>query len=232
MAGFEPCLQDKKMIRVIVVHQTKLIAHIIASVLAEEPDIHVVSTAVSPDEALAKLGRSECNMLLVTAALPDNGALHLTERIAASHPDVKVLVIGVPKSEDIILQYVMAGASGYVLQDVTTPHLLNNVRAAHDEKALISPEVAALLMNQVARLAQVSGQTELDPTAVAALTSREQDVLRLIGEAFTNQEIADHLVITVGTVKNHVHSILRKLDVGSREEAAAYLELLEGGPGD
>lgn len=215
------------MIQVIVVHQTRLIANIIATVLTEEADIHVVGTAVTPDEALHKLATSNCNMLLVTAAMPANGALTLTETIAASHPDVKVLVIGVPQSDNLILQYVMAGASGYVLQDVSTTHLLQNVRAAHDKKAIVSPEIAALLINQVSRLAQVSGQTELDSTALATLTPREQDVLRLIGEDCTNQDIADRLVITLGTVKNHVHNILRKLEVSSREEAAAYLELLD-----
>jgi len=215
------------MIRVIVVHPAKLIANLIASVLSEEADIHVVGTAVAEDEALGKLELSHCNMVLAAASLPNEGALALTEKVTSAYPQTNVLVIGVPKNEGAILQYVMAGASGYVLQDVPVEQLLENVRAAHQDEALVSPTIAAALMNQVAELAQISAQYDLDPQAVAELTPRERDVLNLIGEGLTNQEIAERLVIEVGTVKNHVHNILRKLDVSSREEAASYLPLLD-----
>ncbi len=215
------------MIRIIVVHQTKLIANIIASVLSEEPDIYVVSTAVSVEDALGKLELSNANMVLAAANLPDDGALALTEAVTASHPDTNVLIIGVPKSESIILQYVMAGAAGYVLKDVPVERLLDNVRAAHQDEALISPTIAAALMTHVAELSQISTQYTLDPEAVADLTSREREVLTLIDEGLTNQEIAERLFIEVGTVKNHVHNILKKLDVTSREEAASYLSLLD-----
>jgi len=215
------------MVRVIVVHQAKLIANIIASVLSEEPDIHIVSTAVSAEEAAGKLERSNCNMILAAATLPNEGALILTETVTSNYPETDVLIIGVPKSESIILQYVMAGASGYVLQDVPVEHLLENVRAVHQDEALVSPDIAAALMHQVAELAQVSSQHDLDPQAITDLTPREKDVLNLIGEGLTNQEIAENLVIEVGTVKNHVHNILKKLDVSSREEAATYLPLLK-----
>lgn len=215
------------MIRVIVVHQAKLIANIIASVLSEEPDIHVVSTAVTVEDALGKLQLSNCNMILAAANLPDDGALSLTKAVTASHPNTNVLIIGVPKSESVILRYVMAGAAGYVLKDVPVERLLDNVRAAHQDEALISPTIAAALMNQVAELAQISSQYTLDPQAIADLTAREREVLNLIGEGLTNQEIAERLFIEVGTVKNHVHNILKKLDVSSREEAAAYLSLLD-----
>ncbi len=215
------------MIRVIVVHQTKLIANIIASVLSEEPDIHIVSTATTVDEALGKLERSNCNMVLTAATLPNDGALALTESVAAMYPNTHVLVIGIPKSKSVILQYVMAGAAGYVLQDVPVKRLLENIRAAYREEALVSPAIAATLMNQVAELAQISNQYEIDPQAIVDLTPREREVLGLIGEELTNQEIAERLVIEVGTVKNHVHKILKKLDVNSREEAASYLPLLD-----
>jgi DNA-binding NarL/FixJ family response regulator len=211
------------MIRVIIVHRAKLIANIIASVLSEESDIYVVGTAVTPEEAMGKLERSNCNMILAAATLPHQGALTLTEEIAASHPTTKVLIIGVSKAESVILQYVAAGAAGYVLQDVPVERLLENVRAASKDKALVSPTIASALMNQVAKLAHISARHNLDPQAIAELTPRERDVLNLIGDGLTNHEIAERLVIEVGTVKNHVHNILKKLDVRSRQEAASYL---------
>lgn len=215
------------MIRIIVVHQTRLIASLIASVLMEEEGIYVSGLATTVEEAIGKVERSNCNMMLVAATLPNQGALTLTREMAELDPSVKVMVIGLPKSENMILQYVMAGAAGYVLQDVTTERLLENIWAAHNEKALISPDIAAALINQLAELSRVSSQNALDPVAVAELTPRERDVLNLIGEGMTNQEIADKLVVEVGTVKTHVHNLLKKLDVSNREEAAAYLPFLD-----
>ena len=215
------------MIRLIIVHQAHLICSLIASVLAEEPDIYIIGYATNVEEALAKLERSNCNMILVAATLSDNGALELTKTVAEQWPSVKVLVIGLPESENMILEYVAAGASGYVLQDVPVEKLLDNVRAVYDDKAIISPSVAAALMNRITELAQISAQTQVDPETLEELTPREREVLDLIGQEATNQQIADRLFIEVGTVKNHVHSILKKLDVSSREEAASYLPYMK-----
>ncbi|HSM58179.1 MAG TPA: response regulator transcription factor [Candidatus Sulfomarinibacteraceae bacterium] len=215
------------MIRVLVVHQTQLISSIIANVLDEEEDITVIAQASSTEEALECLENQPCEMVLVAATLPDNGALQITEAIADMDTNTKVLVIGLPKSKNAILQYVAAGASGYVLQEVSTERLLEHIRAAYDGKAIISPDIAAALMNHINELAQISTQTNIDPSAYAQLTPREREVLDLIGEDFSNQQIADKLYIEVGTVKNHVHNILKKLDVSSRHEAAAFLPFVK-----
>lgn len=214
------------MIHVLIVHQTALIGSIISSVLSGEPDIEVLGQASSVDEALSKLEEEDYNVILVTATLPDNGAMRLTEAVAEVAPDVKVLVTGLPEAKSAILQFVTAGASGYVLQDVPVENLLDNVRAVHDDKAIVSPDIAAALMTQVSKLARISAQSDLDPAAYDELTPREHDVLNLIGEGLTNQEIADRLFIEVGTVKNHVHNILKKLDASSRDEAAAHLPFI------
>lgn len=215
------------MIRVLVVHQTHLISSIIANVLDEEDDIEVISQASSAEEALQILEAESCEMVLVAATLPDNGALEITEAIGDSGTTTKVLVIGLPRSKNAILQYVAAGASGYVLQEVSTQTLLEHIRAAYDGKAIISPDIAAALMNHINELAQISTQTNIDPSAYAQLTPREREVLDLIGNELSNQQIADKLFIEVGTVKNHVHNILKKLDVSSRHEAAAYLPFVK-----
>ncbi len=215
------------MIRILIVHPTKLISSLLASVLQEEQDIHVIAQAQHVDDALYKLELSRCNIVLVAASLPENGALQLTQTITTAHPEIKVLVFGLPKAEQVILQYVMAGAAGYVLQEVPVEGLFDNIRAVHEDKALVSPGIAAAFMRQLAEMAQISAHVELNPAALKTLTPREQEVLALIGEGLTNQEIADRLVIELGTVKNHVHNILRKLDVRSREEAAAHLPLVD-----
>ncbi|MFL7839036.1 MAG: LuxR C-terminal-related transcriptional regulator [Candidatus Promineifilaceae bacterium] len=215
------------MIRIVIVHPSLLVCSLYSSVLDQRPNMEVVGRATTVKEALMRVQESDCNLILVSANLEDNGALALTRKIAQEHPELKVLVVGMPESKYVILQYVMAGASGYVLQDVSVDQLLQNIRAAEEDKALVSPTMAAALIDHVAELAHISARPYIQPEAYSELTARELEVLQLIDEGLTNQEISNELVIEVGTVKNHVHNILRKLDVASREDAAAHLPYIQ-----
>jgi two-component system NarL family response regulator len=197
---------------------------VIASVLEDESDIEVVGRAAPVDEALALA--KESDVVLVSTRLPDNGALKLTSAIAEADPSVKVLVLGLGESKERVLRYVEAGADGYVLKNDSVDDLLRHIRAAQRGKALVSPKIAAALMSRVTELAQLFAEIESGISESADLTPREREILELIGQGLTNQEIADRLVIEVGTVKNHVHSILQKLDVSSRQDAASYLALI------
>jgi DNA-binding NarL/FixJ family response regulator len=215
------------MVRILVVHPARLVGSLYTSVFDEKPNMEVVARATTMEEALRKLEGCNCNIVLVSATLPDNGALELTKRIAREYPSINVLVVGLPELKHAILQYVMAGASGYVLQDVTVDNLFKQIQAVQEDKALISPTMAAAFMDHIAELAQISAQPYLEPDAYSELTPRELEVLELIGEGLTNQEIADRLYIELGTVKNHVHNLLKKLDVTSREDAAAHLPFIQ-----
>jgi len=215
------------MIRIVIVHPSLLVCSLYSSVLDQRPNMEVVGRATTVKEALMRVQERDCNLILVSANLEDNGALALTRKIAQEHPELKVLVVGMPESKYVILQYVMAGASGYVLQDVSVDQLLQNIRAAEEDKALVSPTMAAALIDHVAELAHISARPYIQPEAYSELTARELEVLQLIDEGLTNQEISNELVIEVGTVKNHVHNILRKLDVASREDAAAHLPYIQ-----
>ena len=215
------------MVRILVVHPTRLVCSLYVSVFDERPNMEVVAQATTIDDARKQIETCDCGIVLVSATLPNNGALTLTKEISREYPEIKVLIVGLPKSTNAILQYVMAGASGYVLQDVTVDRLFENIQAAHEDKALISPTIAAAFMDHIAELAHISARPYLEPDAYSELTPREVEVLDLIGEGLTNQEIADKLYIEVGTVKNHVHNILKKLDVSSREDAAAHLPFIQ-----
>jgi DNA-binding NarL/FixJ family response regulator len=167
------------------------------------------------------------DVVLISPRLPGNGALELTGHIAKAYPDVKILALGLTESRAWVLEYVEAGADGYVARDDSVDDLLKRIRAAARDRAVVSPDIAAALMSRVSRYAQLFDEVEAGMHEDASLTPREQEILQLIGEGLTNQEIADQLVIEVGTVKNHVHSILQKLGVTSREDAAAYLVFLD-----
>lgn len=213
------------MIRVLLVSEIGLVSHLIASVLEDESDIDVVGRTTSPEAALDQL--PEADVVLVSTRLRENGALRFTETAVQREAPAKVLVIGLRESEREILKYVEAGADGYVLRDNSVDSLLEKVRAADQGEALVSPDIAYALMSRLTELAQLFSRVEMGLDEPIDLTPREQEVLDLVSEGLTNQEIADRLYIEVGTVKNHVHSILQKLDVNSREDAAAYLALLK-----
>lgn len=212
------------MIRVLLVHDIRLISDVIAALLEGVPDIEAAGSATTVEEALERL--PGCDVVLVNARLPDDGAVRLAQAAAAAHPAAKVLVLGLTETKERVLKYVEAGAAGYVLKEDSVEDLLERIRIAHGGAALVSPEVAAALMSRLAELAQSAPAPEPPAPAPAdssELTPREREILELVGQGCTNQQIAERLVIEVGTVKNHVHSILQKLNVSSRQDAAAQV---------
>lgn len=213
------------MIHVLIVTEVQFVGHATAAVIENEPDMEVVGCLSDEREAFRLAAASD--VVLISPRLPGNGALELTGHIAKAYPDVKILALGLTESRAWVLEYVEAGADGYVARDDSVEDLLRRIRAAARDRAVVSPDIAAALMSRVSRYAQLFDEVEAGMHEDASLTPREQEILQLIGEGLTNQEIADQLVIEVGTVKNHVHSILQKLGVTSREDAAAYLVFLD-----
>ena len=201
------------MIRVFIIDEVPLISGVMATILQEESDIKVVGCATNLDEAVSLLQNGD--VALVSTTMPDNSALNLIQSLAKVKSSIKVVAIGLPDSEETILQYVEAGIDGYVLRDDSVDELVQKIRAAHKGEAAISSQVAAALMQRVAELKEQCDD-EPDPESLQTLTPRETEVLDLLQEQLSNQEIADRLVIELGTVKNHVHSILKKLNLNSR----------------
>ena len=222
-------MADKSVrpIRILLVNEILLMGNVIAAALEDEPDIIVVGRVTNIEDALKLVQEKDVDVALVSTRLPDQGALKLTSAITDLAPDTKVLALGLTEEKKRVLRYVEAGATGYVLKNDSLDDLIENVRAAVDDKVFVSPKIAAAMMERLSDLAQMFSDVENSVTDDAGLTPRELEVLELIGEGLTNQQISEQLVIEIGTVKNHVHSILEKLNVGSRGEAAAYLAFIK-----
>lgn len=214
------------MIHILLVNEIRLMCNVLASALDGEEDIKVIGCATDANEALAITQMEKVDVVLVSTRLPDKGALRLTEAIANENPATDVLVLGVTEKKERVLQFVEAGAVGYIVKDDTVEDMLTAIRASQEGKALVSPKIAAALMERVSELAGMFADLETGVIESAGLTPREIEVLELLGKNLTNQEIAEQLYIEVGTVKNHVHSILNKLNVNTRDEAATYLALI------
>lgn len=213
--------------RILVVNKTRLVCSVVAAALQDEPDIQVVGYATSVEQALHKA--NSCDIMAIDVHMPADGALALTRQIAEEFPNVRVLVTGVEEKPEIILNYIEAGAAGYVLEAVDVEQLVESIRAIDENKGLASPEMIRAFMSRLNALSKLCADIDSLSVLLDELTPREKEVLDLLREGKSNQDIADDLCIEVGTVKNHVHNILKKLDVESRHEAAALYERKSNG---
>ena len=218
------------MIHVLIVEPQCLNGTMMATILQNESDMHVLGHV--PDMPSALQQANQCDVMLVSAEMPDGGALELTRQLRAARP--KVLITGLIDSPALILSYVEAGAAGYILRDGTSHELIQNVQAVHSGRVQLPGSIVTLLVERMRELAALTQRLEREtikgePRGVE-LTERERVVLSLLSQGMTNQEIADVLVIEAGTVKNHVHNILKKLNVSSRVAAARYFLFTESEP--
>ncbi len=211
------------LIHLLLVNEIRLMGNILTTALVGEPDIHVVNCVKTAEEAFKIIQEYPVDVVLVSTRLPDQGALALTTAVTEKAPHIKVLALGLTEEKKQVLQFIEAGAAGYVLNDDSLEDLVFRVRAAHAGRADVSPKISAAMMERLSVLSQMFSNIENSFDDEAELTPREIEVLEKIDQGLTNQQIATELVIEIGTVKNHVHSILEKLNVRSRAEAAAYL---------
>ena len=214
-------------IQLLLVNEIRLMGNIIAAAMEDEDDIQIAGIATNAEETLRALQNQHVDVALVSTRLPNQEALQLTKTIAEVSPGTKVLALGLTEDKSRVLRYIEAGASGYILKDDLLENMIDTVRAVQDGKVLVSPRMTAALVERLTNLAHLFSDIENSVTDDAGLTEREMDVLELIAKDMTNRQIADQLFIEIGTVKNHVHAILEKLNVSSRGDAAAYLAFIK-----
>lgn len=206
------------MIRVLVVSEDNRVCQTLLKNPALQQAICMAGCVSDYSEARRWL--DEVDAVLASAELPDDGAYTLLRRQFLDEYCLPVVIYDLPDHTAAIIRYIEGGARGYVLKGAASSQMVRTLQAAVKGEAYVSPEVAGAVF---ARLAELSGWVdEMRPGTpeLAQLTRREREILDLIGHDFTNQDIAEHLYIEVGTVKNHVHNILSKLKVSSRREAA------------
>lgn len=217
--------EQTRTIKVLIVDDEPLMAAVMASALDSEDDIAVVGTLTDVEGALER-ARAESDVVLVSTTMPGDGAMRLVEAIVGDGHNTRVVVTGLGLSEREVLAYVESGADAYVLKESSIDDLLHSVRAAADGTALASPEIVRALMDRVSELVKLCSDAGIEVDGLPKLTEREEQILRLIAQGKTNPEIAAECGVSVGTVKQHVHNILRKLNVSNRNEAARYFRLM------
>lgn len=215
-------------ITVLLVIEVRLIGNLFEAVLEDEPDMEVTGCVSAREDALSIIRAQKVDVVLISADLSDQSALELTHTIVECSPSTKVLVVGLSEeNQHDTLRYIEAGAAGYILKDSSLKELTDIIRLARQGEARVSTRMAGVMMDRLFRLARNFSAVEHRIDGDVRLTSRELEVLQFISEGLTNQEIAARLVVEVGTVKNHVHRVLEKLNVSSRQEAASYLAFIK-----
>ena len=182
----------------------------------------VIAEASDGREALAKARQLRPQVVLMDIRMPGCDGIEATRLIKAELPETKVIMLTVSEEEDDLFEAISSGAHGYLLKNLHPEELFERLEGALQGEAVIAPPMAQRILD--AFVHQAHRAAEVGQNAVA-LSSREREVLELVSNGATNKETADQLVISVGTVKNHVHSILEKLHLKNRAQIAAYARM-------
>lgn len=204
-------------IRVLLVDDHRILREGIRALLVDEPDIVVVGEAGDGEEAVARVDALRPDVVLMDMVMPRVNGVEATRRIRQRHPDVRVLILSMYDDDEYVQQGIAAGAAGYLLKGTAADDLVLAIREVHKGASFLHPSVAAKLIDDYVR--RVRGGVE---AAGEPLTAREQEVLKLIAEGHTNQEIADLLCISRKTVESHRANIMRKLDLHDVTDLVKY----------
>lgn len=207
------------MIRVIVADDNAVLRQGLAAVLAAEPDIDLVAEAGDGAQAVALAAEHDPDVVLLDVRMPGMDGVAAAEQLS---PTCRVLMLTYSDDDQIVVAAMRAGANGYLVYGETDPAEVSDaIRRVHRGQTVIDHARTAALARA---LQQDSGPAAPGPgTAPAGLTTREEELLRLAADGLTNREIADALVLSVRTVRNHMSNIYSKLHVRSRAEAVAWL---------
>ena len=205
-------------LRVMLVDDHEIVRDGIQAMLRGTDDVIVTAEAGSVRDAVDEADRSRPDVVVMDVRLTDGSGIEATREIRAKHPDMRVLMLTSFADDEALFSSIMAGASGYVLKQVRSGELLRAIRAVGAGESLLDPAVTTAVLDRLRK-----GKHLLRDEKLARLSPQEERILTLVADGRTNKEIGEDLHLAEKTVKNYVSSILSKLEVARRAEAAAYL---------
>jgi DNA-binding NarL/FixJ family response regulator len=203
-------------IRILLADDHRFFRDGVRALLSGVPEFVVVDEAGNGEEAVSKAEQHRPDVILMDLQMPGLTGVEATRRILRANPQAGVIIITMFEDTDSVLAALRAGARGYILKDADEDELLRSIHAVASGEALFGPAVAQRLLRYISEVAPSAPRT-----AFPELTEREREVLALIAEGLTNQDIADQMSLSLKTARNHVSNILAKLQVADRAEAIA-----------
>lgn len=219
--------------KILVLDRDRATCEAMAQVMSSAPDFEVVDFAVTVAEVQQMVKTEEIDFIIVSAHLPTDEVLEVCRWLRREHTGEfpHVVVTGLPPDDAVILRFLEAGAAAFTMEEFSVEGLRLTLRLLARGESVFPLRLQHLMSLRVSELAELVRDRGLNPDMLSELTKREGEVLLLLEEALTNREIARRLYISEGTVKSHVHQILRKLNVRDREEAVRVLRLQRAAPG-
>ncbi|HEV2755664.1 MAG TPA: response regulator transcription factor [Actinomycetota bacterium] len=211
---------NEDAIRVLIVDDHALFRRGLQMVLEGEADIDVVGEASDGHEAVERAEATTPDVVLMDVRMPKRSGIEATRTIKDTLPSTKILMLTISDEEADLYEAIKAGASGYLLKEISIEEVASAVRQVQAGQSLISPSMASKLLNEFA--AMVKRRDERTQVPGPRLTERELEVLKLVAKGMNNRDIGSELFISENTVKNHVRNILEKLHLHSRMEAVVY----------
>ena len=202
-------------IRILVADDHPIVREGLRALIGTEPRMVIVAEAIDGAEAVQKALLLQPDVILMDLVMPRKDGITAIGEIKQGYPEARILVLTSFAEDEKILPAVKAGAVGYLLKDSSPSGLLEAIREVYDGEAPLHPAVARRLNRELNRPAPA-------PQTEQSLTTRELEIINLVGRGLSNQEIADRLVLSERTVRTHVSSILSKLHLASRTQAALY----------
>lgn len=199
-------------IRILLADDHPLFREGVVHSLGEDSGFEIVGEASSGEEAVAAAGSLRPDMVLLDVNMPGIGGIAAAARIAEILPDVRIMMLTVAEDQESLMSALKSGAHGYVLKGVSARELREILRSVAGGEAYVTPALAADILAEFSRPRM--------PDSISSLTAREASVLELLSEGLTNRQIGEHLHLAEKTVKHHMTSILQKLHVRTRTEAA------------
>ncbi len=216
----QPVEKSADAIRVLIVDDHALFRRGLQMVLEQETDIAVVGEAGDGQEAVEKAGETMPDVVLMDVRMPKRGGIEATKAIKELMPHIKILMLTISDEEADLYDAIKAGATGYLLKEVSIEEVGNAIRSVQTGQSLISPSMASKLLSEFATMVKRADEKQTVPQP--RLTDREMEVLKLVAKGRNNRDIAKELFISENTVKNHIRNILEKLHLHSRMEAVVY----------
>jgi DNA-binding NarL/FixJ family response regulator len=209
-----------KKIRLLIIEDNRLLRDGIFSILKPHKDIVIIAASGDGRNTLVKIKQLKPNVVLLDLGLRSQNSLHVVEIVKKDFPLAKIIVMDLAPVQADILQYVKAGANGFILKDASLNDLLITIRAVADGSTILPPLLIDSLFSQIVEHAVREGKTKIK--AAVRMTSREREVVSHLGEGMSNKEIAQKMRVSTYTIKSHIHNIMEKLALHTRLEIANY----------
>lgn len=207
-------------INLILIDDNRLLREGIVQVIMSQPGFRVLAASADVDEAIELVRSAKPDIVLLDFGLANHDSLALATLVRAEVPEARVIVMGLLSTEEDVAAFLHAGASGFIMKDASFETLFSTIRAVAGGAQVLPRELTTSLFSQIT--SHAAGRSKERILESVRLTSREREVVGLLGEGLSNKEISTRINIAVHTVKSHVHNILEKLSLRSRLEVAAF----------